>query len=805
MRRIVLASVVLLIFLCTPGLRLETAVHAQDARVEADPDGDGIRNLVDNCMFVPNPDQQDSDLDGDGDVCDPQPYINPFADGDNDYVANIDDNCPTVFNPEQEDADDDGRGDACDEPPPPPPDETIDVDRDGIVDWRDNCPTTPNPDQRDSDKDRVGDVCDPTPLLGGINPDLDGDGIPDSRDNCPTVFNPDQRDINRDGEGDICAGLDDLKDPGSLFRWLLHLYWFLNYGFPIDPRGDLYRYFLDGHYSGSSQFSAFADMQFAYAGYGALPQVATNTANTSGQWFGYSLNAVGIGSTAVFQRDLFWQSYLAAQPGQALLNATTGQAIWLNGSWFTGDLRQLASGGETFDVTFTGSATMFMSDTPQNPLPNMAIHGLNSLMIQGAVAAVRQDVEAGVIDVYLVEGVLSIDGTEERFDKALDGETLLHVRIDSAGSVASEELPLTALEELAPRELYSLHYQIRMAQPVAENPGEARQVWHFLLDVDGDVNTGFTQGHMYAGIGVDVSGDVFLEDNGTLNAEFEVIDERHSSLKDVPATVELSADRRVIDLYIPLFSLYAALMDEAVGLTISPESLTWRVASVNYSDPDESPKDMFPEVDPALIGARPETGDGTGFGAAGDLPDGLSVSISHSISGGGPEVRFSEENVSPDPNNPIIGREWDFGDGTSATDAEVRHSFAQAGDYTVRLTLFFQNGASMTVPIQIEIERGSGAAPTVTPAGSAETGGPAAEAQTCSATVASNANLRSGPGTGFGIVGSASAGQVVGVVGQNAAGDWYRLALEGIDAAWIAAFLISTPVCPAGFDLPIVS
>ncbi|MBL8132351.1 MAG: thrombospondin type 3 repeat-containing protein, partial [Anaerolineae bacterium] len=166
MRRIVLASIVLLMFLCTPGLRLETAVHAQYVRAEGDPDGDGISNLLDNCSFVPNPDQLDTNHDGLGDACDPNPYYFPAADGDNDYVANIDDNCPTIFNPEQEDTDGDGLGDACDEPPPPPPDETIDVDRDGIVDWRDNCPTTPNPDQRDSDNDRVGDVCDPTPLVG---------------------------------------------------------------------------------------------------------------------------------------------------------------------------------------------------------------------------------------------------------------------------------------------------------------------------------------------------------------------------------------------------------------------------------------------------------------------------------------------------------------------------------------------------------------------------------------------------------------------------------------------------------------
>jgi hypothetical protein len=36
-----------------------------------DTDGDGIGDLVDNCLLVPNPGQEDSDGDGVGDACDP--------------------------------------------------------------------------------------------------------------------------------------------------------------------------------------------------------------------------------------------------------------------------------------------------------------------------------------------------------------------------------------------------------------------------------------------------------------------------------------------------------------------------------------------------------------------------------------------------------------------------------------------------------------------------------------------------------------------------------------------------------------
>lgn len=50
----------------------------------------------DNCIFVANPDQKDSDEDG----------------GDN--VGDACDNCPLVPNKDQKDTNKDGKGDACD-------------------------------------------------------------------------------------------------------------------------------------------------------------------------------------------------------------------------------------------------------------------------------------------------------------------------------------------------------------------------------------------------------------------------------------------------------------------------------------------------------------------------------------------------------------------------------------------------------------------------------------------------------------------------------------------------------------------
>lgn len=49
------------------------------------------------------------------------------------------------------------------------------------------------------------------------------------------------------------------------------------------------------------------------------------------------------------------------------------------------------------------------------------------------------------------------------------------------------------------------------------------------------------------------------------------------------------------------------------------------------------------------------------------------------------------------------------------------------------------------------------------------------------------ANLRSGPGTTFPLVGTVQAGQALAVVARNPAGDWLQLQ----SGAWIAAFLVN--------------
>jgi hypothetical protein len=116
-----------------------------------DSDCDDILDKSDNCLHVPNSNQEDRDEDGIGDVCD---------------------NCSDDYNPDQHDYDKDGIGDVCDD--------CIDTDGDGYGNPgfphtcdEDNCPDNYNPGQEDTyppGGNGKGDACE-----WGSDFDCDGD------------------------------------------------------------------------------------------------------------------------------------------------------------------------------------------------------------------------------------------------------------------------------------------------------------------------------------------------------------------------------------------------------------------------------------------------------------------------------------------------------------------------------------------------------------------------------------------------------------------------------------------------------
>lgn len=144
-------------------------------------------------------------------------------DKDGDGVKDIDDNCPNTFNPKQEDDDDDKVGNVCDNCRLKPNGiaqaalegvgNQLDSDGDGIGDACDNCKNNANFDQADNDVDENGA---PKP-----------DGIGDVCDNCRTIYNPKQEDTNNNGIGDLCEGLAQGKGteaiaaaPNAFYRFV---------------------------------------------------------------------------------------------------------------------------------------------------------------------------------------------------------------------------------------------------------------------------------------------------------------------------------------------------------------------------------------------------------------------------------------------------------------------------------------------------------------------------------------------------------------------------------------------------------
>ncbi len=143
-----ISLVIFLIFIVC----LATYVYAIDSDsdgIDDDGDNSGVvgdnpctatpTNCDDNCIDDYNPGQDDTDLDGIGNQCDPCTDTDGDGYGNPTFVLNTcgDDNCPTIANVDQGDSDGDRLGNVCD-----------------------NCPDDYNPGQQDTNSDGTGNACD---------------------------------------------------------------------------------------------------------------------------------------------------------------------------------------------------------------------------------------------------------------------------------------------------------------------------------------------------------------------------------------------------------------------------------------------------------------------------------------------------------------------------------------------------------------------------------------------------------------------------------------------------------------------
>lgn len=203
---------------------------------EDDLDNDGKKGSSDNCPFIANKDQRDTDTDGQGDACDLdddndsgneiecRDYLRGFStqapntipSARNDKTCDFDESANPrlfpwdpnsdhkdgeIFQPADTMCDGPGEGfdrdgsltkciasDPCPETyldctpgtepvAPPNPGESVDedTDNDTIPNGSDNCPDVSNFNQLDTDGDGLGDVCDPNPSVGVV-PQVQGSG-----------------------------------------------------------------------------------------------------------------------------------------------------------------------------------------------------------------------------------------------------------------------------------------------------------------------------------------------------------------------------------------------------------------------------------------------------------------------------------------------------------------------------------------------------------------------------------------------------------------------------------------------------
>jgi hypothetical protein len=278
---------------------------------------------------------------------------------------------------------------------------------------------------------------------------------------------------------------------------------------------------------------------------------------------------------------------------------------------------------------------------------------------------------------------------------------------------------------------------------------------------------------VYTGMGADLLVSVQPGENGQMTGTAAIMQADGEMSSVFPVEVTFSADQRMMQLQADLDTIRQRAAQASVE--IGPRGMQWRVAAISLDEPDK-PAALFPPIDFENLPA------------AGGAPR-ANFSVSYTTSSGSLSVTFEDKSTPLDPQNPITGWLWDFGDGTTATDQNPQHTYAGGGEYTVTLTLTFADSGtdSMTVVVKLE-----GPPPPASPPTGA-----------CIATTNTASNLRDGPGTVYNVVHSVPAGTTLDVIGVDTVGDWYQVDIENFDSVWIAAFLLSPPQCPEGVTLPV--
>ena len=151
-----------------------------------DSDEDGIQNYLDNCSEVYNPNQEDLDQDGQGDICDP--------DDDGDEVPDTEDAFPLDAT-ESVDSDGDGVGNNAD----------TDDDEDGVLDTEDAFPLDAT-ESVDTDSDGIGN---------NVDTDDDGDDWSDEDETAEGTDPLDAQSVPVDTDNDGIGNVTDTDDDGD--------------------------------------------------------------------------------------------------------------------------------------------------------------------------------------------------------------------------------------------------------------------------------------------------------------------------------------------------------------------------------------------------------------------------------------------------------------------------------------------------------------------------------------------------------------------------------------------------------------